>query len=91
MLGVRGDRGRALLMIAMNAEERDWQRTDKLFLVLIAPSAIKVDPGITENNHDVRGLGFHTCAEMSNALKVAVSIASQINHRVPPVYIMGIS
>ena len=32
-------------MVAMNAEERDWQRTDKLFLVQIAPATI---PSYTE-------------------------------------------
>jgi len=28
---------------------------------------------------------------MSDALEVAMGVAGQINHKVPPVYIMGIS
>lgn len=78
-------------MITVNAEERDWQLTDELFLVEIAPTAIKVYPGVPENDHDVRRLGIHPCTEMRNTLKVTMSVASHINHIVPPVCDMDIS
>lgn len=73
-------------MVTMDAEECDWQLAYKLLFVEISPSTRKIDSGIAENNYNVSGFCVHASTEMSNALKVAVSIAGQINHKVPPVY-----
>lgn len=61
-------------MVSVDAEEGDRQRTDEFFLMLLPPAAIEVDSSVSENNHDIRGLGVHLSAEIGNALEISMSV-----------------
>ena len=66
-------------MVAVNAEERDWDLRQLIFTSVVSPIPIVVQSDITQDNESTFGLDLLPLTGRDDPLKLTVRITCQID------------
>lgn len=66
-------------MVAVNAEERDWNLCQRIFASPVSPIPVVVQSDVTQDNESAFGLDLLPLTERDDPLKPTVRIACQVD------------
>ena len=69
----------AHFMVAVNAEERDWNLCQRIFASPVSPISVVVQADVTQDNESAFGLDLLPLTERDDPLKPTVRIACQVD------------